>query len=460
MKNILVVYFAYKYYIYISVLIALIMEDLFDFASIDINENQDESSWDALIEQIIAGNVIPVIGSSVLVNNCDIHEKLISSLANQFCPNNKNVHSFSDLMFDHDYLKKVGSNSDYTYTLINKFFQKNASPASDLLSDILSIKQFPFVITTSFTPIVENKMKEIWTDLRVMKFSNNPKENYDISNENDMRKPTVYYMFGRVGDPAHRYVLTDTDILDFCSSWLSDGKRPKNLVNALKNKYLLMLGNNYSDWLFRFIWYSIRRNSANESLFVNSQTDHKLCKFLERNHTFLQEDPQRVISEIKDRLSKRIKENESTKFNTIERNADVFISYSRSDSQIAQELYDKLTQLGLRVWFDRNDITSGGNFLSEIKEGIRSARYFVPILSHNIEIEKNDQHVYRNEWEYAIDVAISLGRSYIIPICEKGFDFYKSNIPEKLRQHNAIEYEKGSDCMQIAEKIFHTMNLE
>lgn len=43
---------------------------------------------------------------------------------------------------------------------------------------------FPFVITTSFTPIVEQVMRNVWkSDLRFLKFNNNPQENDDVVNE-------------------------------------------------------------------------------------------------------------------------------------------------------------------------------------------------------------------------------------------------------------------------------------
>lgn len=137
---------------------------------------------------------------------------------------------------------------------------------------------------------------------------------------------------------------------------------------------------------------------------------------------------------------------------------DVFISYSRSDSAIAEKLYEKLTAQGKRVWYDKKNLTDGGAFMDEIHKAIRTAKYFIPILSENITKEKADSHVYRNEWDWAIEVAISMGRTYIIPLSESGFDFYKAAIPDKLQQHNAIFYQKDEDFETVAAKIIHKMN--
>ena len=318
------------------------------------------------------------------------------------------------------------------------------------------------MITTSFTPLVEDAMREVWGDeLRVMRFNNNPSENNDICGEADLRKPTVYYMFGKVGENARRYVLTDTDMLSFCSSWLSDTNlRPNNLVSELKNKYLLMLGNSYSDWLFRFIWYSIRKVNEGEGLYVYDVVEDGLPDFLERHHTFIRKDPEEVVGKIKKMLEDKISKNEKTKFDRVDTNTDIFISYSRSDSKIAEALYNELSARGKRVWYDRNDISYGGNFMSEIRSGIRSARYFVPIFTKHIEEERNEVHVYRNEWDEAMQVAISLGRKYIIPVSEDGFDFYKASIPEKMQQHNAIIFNQNDNMKSVADKILHIMNQE
>lgn len=435
---------------------------LFDDIDVDgINLDPDRAAWDRLIDQIVKGNVIPVIGPDILFEGGNIHRKLVDSLAAKFCVESK-PRSFSELVFDHDFLKRTKDDKDIIYAFINQIFAKKEFPASQLLHDILSIRQFPFVITTSFTPIVESVMRDVWKEeLKVMKFSNNPSENDDINHGADIRKPTVYYMFGKVGSGAHRYVLTDTDMLDFCSSWLSDTTfRPRTLVSELKDKYLLMLGNNYSDWLFRFIWYSIRKSNSGGSLYAYEQVEDELSRFLERNHTFLMKNPKDVVSQIRTRLDERLKSQELTKFNQVENDVDVFISYSRSDSKIAEALYSQLTAMGKRVWYDKKDISVGGDFMSEIKKGIRTAKYFIPIFTTNIEKEKNDQHVYRLEWDEALQVAISLGRTYIIPVSEKGFNFYKASIPERMQKHNAIQFEQNDNFVDIAAQIIHTMNNE
>ena len=164
------------------------------------------------------------------------------------------------------------------------------------------------------------------------------------------------------------------------------------------------------------------------------------------------------VSQIKHRLEIRLKNYEETKFDKVEKDVDIFISYSRSDETIAKALYVSLTARGKRVWYDRNNITYGDKFMDEITKGIQTARYFIPILSKNIEKERNDPHVYRQEWDTAMKVAISLGRTFIIPVTEKELDFKNSSIPEAILQHHVIDYTKVEDMENVADKIVHTIN--
>lgn len=440
-------------------------KDMMDFSFDDIidsnifDNNNDEPLWDKLIQQIIDGNVIPVIGEDLLIDNSsNLHKFIMDGLARTFGVS-KQVNSFSELVYAPEYKNKF--KLDNIYYQVDKIFAAKRFPASERLRRLLSIRQFPFIITTSFTPVIEQAMQNIWKDeLRVMKFNNNPSENSDIKNGADLRKPTIYYMFGKVGAGAHKYVLTDIDLLDFVSSWLSnDNKaRPKNLCNELKDKYLLMLGNTYSDWLFRFIWYSMRKPDLGHGMLAYDTLDESLINFLERTETFTKQNTSDVIDQILVRLDKKLKEKEATKFNKPEENMDVFISYSRSDTQVAEQLYKALTAQGKRVWYDKYNLTDGGLFMDEIRKAIKTAKYFVPILTPNIEKEKRESHVYRNEWDTAIEVAISMGRTYIIPLADSNFDFYKAAIPERMQQHNAIFYSTEDGVEIVAEKIIHKMN--
>ncbi|MGA1130816.1 MAG: TIR domain-containing protein [Prochlorotrichaceae cyanobacterium] len=65
---------------------------------------------------------------------------------------------------------------------------------------------------------------------------------------------------------------------------------------------------------------------------------------------------------------------------------DAFISYGRADSKaLASKLYDRLSQEGLKVWFDFADIPLGVDYQKQIDDGIETTHNFLFIISpHSI----------------------------------------------------------------------------
>ena len=62
---------------------------------------------------------------------------------------------------------------------------------------------------------------------------------------------------------------------------------------------------------------------------------------------------------------------------------DVFISYSRKDSDIARQLNRDLQKAGKTTWFDQESISKGVDFEKEIFKGINGCDNFVFIISPN-----------------------------------------------------------------------------
>lgn len=60
---------------------------------------------------------------------------------------------------------------------------------------------------------------------------------------------------------------------------------------------------------------------------------------------------------------------------------DVFVSYSRADSDLARKLNDALQMQGKTTWFDQESIASGSDFQQEIYRGIEVSDNFLFILS-------------------------------------------------------------------------------
>ncbi|AFY40426.1 YD repeat protein [[Leptolyngbya] sp. PCC 7376] len=62
---------------------------------------------------------------------------------------------------------------------------------------------------------------------------------------------------------------------------------------------------------------------------------------------------------------------------------DVFVSYSRSDSDFVRQLNDALQVQGKTTWFDQENIASGTDFQAEIFQGIETCDNFLFVISPN-----------------------------------------------------------------------------
>ena len=106
-----------------------------------------------------------------------------------------------------------------------------------------------------------------------------------------------------------------------------------------------------------------------------------------RNKTYMKGNPDEVVDQIVNRINllyeqkpklKDIIQNRIlTKFSCPTEKADVFISYSRSDSAFVELLYNELTRRNLNVWYDKYNLTDGGKFMEEIKPDLRIPKWYM-----------------------------------------------------------------------------------
>ena len=193
------------------------MEDLFANISDkklfpDEEDYFEKQKWDKLTEAIISGQVIPVIGPEFLVEGGNLHCMLVKTIARQSGVEAEHVSTFSQLKHDTTFKTKClslakGQESDRAtdliYPVASRAYAVGHYEPSELLLNLLSIPYFPFVLTTTFTPIVEEAMQKVrpGEKVRTLYFNNDPMSTKtlgvgDVKEEADLYRPTVYHMFG------------------------------------------------------------------------------------------------------------------------------------------------------------------------------------------------------------------------------------------------------------------------
>lgn len=447
----------------------------------DDSSTESEGIWDILVEKILGGDVIPVIGEEFVLqgkrtmkqilietmsrkDNIDFSEKYFSN-----CNNISSNISYSQLIYHKKYDNK---DREVVYERITKLLSKYGhqfSPSS-LLKRFLAIKQFPFIITTTFDPVIENTMRHIWgerkRDVKTLVFDNDPKNTSakgDITIDSDIEYPTIYYMFGKANtNLPHRFVVTDEDMLSFCKSWLSQDYRPRVLSRIVGTKSLLFLGCNYPDWLARFIWYSLRSDLVKSGMLVGENLESSLEDFMQRVNIETQNNPKNVIDQIILRIKKREQELTKTCFDTPRLKTDFFISYSRDNERAAHILYEKLNDMGLDVWYDRNKLDLGDNWREKIKKSIESTKFFIALISDNMKKDMNDSRFYRKEWNMAIehDKGMPSKRNFIITLALDNTNIYDEqlDLPERITAGHALSIKNDSDYDNVVLELLKILN--
>lgn len=439
-----------------------------DIVIMDGFNSDEETMWELLVDKIMKGEVIPVIGENIVLEGKTSVKKLLISHLSKTMGVESKPKSYSQLLFDSN--NKKGKELIYgkLSQLIN--INQDKFTPSKLLKRILSIQQFPFVITTTIDYTVENTMRDIWNkrerDLKVLVFNNDPKDipaSGDISKDSDVEIPTIYYMFGKANTPRlNSFVVTDEDMLSFCQSWLTEDKHPQKLSRVLGDKFLLFLGCNYPDWLIRFIWYSMRQKLDKSGMLVDEEVEDSLIDFLNRINVNTDKNPESVISEIEKRVAKRMIENNKYLFEAPKERTDVFISYSRMDETMTEKLYNALTKRGLNVWYDRKNLAAGDKWLEKINTAIKTTKFCIVLISKSMLSQVNESHVYRKEWNMAIEHSRGMGskRGFIIPVLLDDVDLYDESLdlPNELKTHNALSLSGSCTVADIAQSVLDRVN--
>ncbi len=243
-------------------------------------------------------------------------------------------------------------------------------------------------------------------------------------------RPTVYHLMGKlVGSGS--YVISDEDLLEYVCDLQSENRRPHRLFDELKKNHLLILGEDFSDWLARIFLRTAkggRLSASRESVEIladsKTQRDPGLVSFLLHFSS-----PTRVFwpggaIEFVDELWKRWRERHpdapaaaaEPPAGDLPRNA-VFISYARDDLPAVQELKAGLEAAGVPVWFDNESLKPGDNFNPQIEQYItRGCCCFVAVISKNT--ERRHEGYFRREWNLALerDKGIHFTRKFIVPV--------------------------------------------
>ena len=405
-------------------------------------------SWGDFVSDIIKGKYVLLVGSEVLLeteygdgdSTKDVLDSIMADLKDAgLLGRDFSCSSFTELA------RKTGRTDAGIRDLIVKAMEgqeRTYDCSSDAvcleLKKLLRTKFFRVVLTTTFDRYLENVMREIWgSELRVMSiydeggaFDIDKKE--QSSDEFDVR-PTLYYICGRVNSKGKKFVATENDAIEVVARWFSE-KAPACLLNNIRLKGLISVGCKFDDWLFRFFWYVLRKDinpidsSRKDAVAVSfsSESGQKLNDYLRSRNVYTESDPRSFIQKILDHKNQCIKM-------IADSNAQlggVFVSYPHEDMPIVSSIVERLKEEGFDVWFDSAKLESGDSYNTRISNAIAKCKFFIPILSPQVNSDLTDGHFDRyyiaTEWALAKQrtrIVDSDAQSIqIMPLAISGYD--------------------------------------
>lgn len=418
--------------------------------------------FDAIIDDIKCGQIIPIIGDEVLYTVNESGDKVslqnyILQKLNEEYKQQVQEYSFKNMTVFERLLKS-------RKTLIRRIKKIIASKEIKIEPCILHFLrngEFPLIITTTYTDVLERVLSGyVSVDYCCDKIHDIGEIAYNDKNKRLANK-TIFHLFGSLEDGGLApCVVTEDDFLTYLHGLSDTNTSPQKLREYIQNKGLerreiLALGCNIPDWVFRFLLYSM----VKEDLFVNkdqsfkggvidSANDANLAAFLENIAYYYGSNILSFIEEINSRLQPQIRHS-------------IFVSVFSEDlnspvhGRQIREIIDKL-KTRYDVWYcgDRLQSYAGEAYWLEIRKGLEECEFFLPIITDKVlnlipsvngakpTDDRGDQGII-NEWKYALKAwkeHHSYPKPYVLP--------YRFDVSiDRLKKAFCIPNNPGADAL-------------
>ena len=418
----------------------------------------NSSNWELLLTAVDEGRVVPVIGDALIQvrtpdgETANIIDYLLDQLRVRFKAAPDSYVDFSEMEnLIESYNNKqgnIGESTDLYYEIFDclRYVDICIPP---FLEDLFRECRFPLTLTTSYMRDLD---KCIGVD-RAHTGVYNKSANSDLDGSQlSPAHPSLYYLFGRVNIAKRSFMVTEDDLLDYLHCWHDSDTRPNQISKYLSDKFILILGCRYPNWLFRFFWHSLKNFSiqpnSKEMQGVVSleklEDDRALVQFLSRIQTSVFDTAESFIRELVERHQKRSGNRFEPKpvgFADLQPSSqgapDIFVSYAREDHDSVLAVVDKIRSLGANVWFDENNLKPGEEYENLIEEKIKQCKRFVPFISETT--LQPGRRFFKLEWNKAITENLyRLGEPFITPIVLGGVSKNHPALPRPFRDCHII----------------------
>lgn len=428
-------------------------------------------NWELLMNAVEEQRVVPIIGDNLIQivqadGTCaNVREYVLQKLSERFGSEGvcKDYAQVEELIREHNRrMRNAGDVTDIYYEIYDILGRAEVA-MPDFVKRLFRLCRFPLVLTTSYVRGIERVLGITPERIRVY----NKKVSSDVKpSELDGEGSVLYYLFGRLSMTRRSFKVTEDDLLDYLHCWHNSDTRPMRLGEYLSDKFLLVLGCDYPNWLFRFFWHSIRNftiipaSTDMQGVVTVSEeradSDVDLMNFLSRVQTSVYRKAEDFINEFNARYEARHAADETGACpdegadggDGGDKDYDIFISYASEDYELASQIAQRFRSLGASVWFDKAELNPGEKYEQSISEKIQGCKRFVPVLSAST--LKEGRRYFKKEWKLAIEeAAYRLNEPYISPVVIDGINpFVERAIPH--------EFTKDAHVINFHDENFET----
>jgi len=434
-------------------------------AGIQTAEAEDEF-WPRLLNLIDEGRVVPVIGPDLLTFRKNgqkedqfLYTLLAERLANELKDPIEDPAKAGLYEVAGRYIAEGGARPDLRekrrkglYEFLNQTLAEHLIPRgpigpSEPLQQLARISSLKLFVTTTFDPLLrmaldnERHLIQRSEQTKVVAFS--PDEGVDLDADLDETcRPVVFHLFGQVS-AAPRFAVTEEDALEVFYALQSEVPGPKNLLARLRGRQILLIGNQFPDWLARF-FLRIARGKGKRlwqtydlpEVIANQHGDPSFEVFLKRfgvdTHLFKGGAAQFVAE-----LAERWKARHPGVAADGAPPGSVFVSYASEDRSAVEVFCEELTREGIPFWFDRRELRPGDLYRNKIRLNIENCAVFVPFLSPHV--QTLEDRFFKFEWKVAqeqevVGTAPFLDK-FVVPVLYEDIED-RSVLPEFIRERH------------------------
>lgn len=372
-----------------------------------------EHEWRELLQRIHSRGVLPIIGPdlvTVSLGGADTGLPLQNFLAADLAAAlGVKVDAMTGLSINNVVCRHLlaGGDPHGIYWAVAAILDRLEAPPPRALVDLASITDFDVYISGTVDHLLAKALEKerpgFHRDSDVAVFTYNAPVDLPASRG----EAFLYHLLGS-RQTCPDFAVWEEDHLAFLHGLVEHADGLKQLFRLLKQRYLLLLGMPFNDWLLRFFLFVANGERFSRTRGRNSCLTDQVEKLGEPLVFFFDQvvgttrivggDPAAFVGELTERwrgeFGGTAEDSDVLKqvSDEIPRDA-VFVSYSSDDLEAIARLVKGLRAAQIPVWLDKHRLHAGENYEDKLKLAVKEhCSFFISVISKATERGLADEH--------------------------------------------------------------------